>query len=67
MFGYVVMPEHVHLLISEPEENLLGRAMQILKTRVAISARRLEDGLQGIRPCGKTATLITMCETIVGL
>ena len=26
--GYVVMPEHVHLLVSEPRKGLLARAVQ---------------------------------------
>ena len=29
--GYVVMPEHVHLLISEPERSELARVIQMLK------------------------------------
>ena len=29
--GYVVMPEHVHLLISEPERSTLSVALQMLK------------------------------------
>src|SRR5579864_4542548 len=29
--GYVVMPEHVHLLISEPERSKLSVAIQMLK------------------------------------
>jgi len=29
--GYVVMPEHVHLLISEPERGELSLVMQMLK------------------------------------
>ena len=29
--GYVVMPEHVHLLISEPERKSLSVAIQMLK------------------------------------
>jgi REP element-mobilizing transposase RayT len=32
--GYVVMPEHVHLLVSEPERDTLARAMQSLKQSV---------------------------------
>jgi putative transposase len=35
LYGYVVMPEHVHLLISEPEVELLGTAIQALKISVA--------------------------------
>ncbi|MDR3736721.1 MAG: transposase [Acidobacteriaceae bacterium] len=33
--GYVVMPEHVHLLISEPEKTILSKALQALKLSVA--------------------------------
>jgi putative transposase len=37
--GYVVMPEHVHLLVSEPERTKLSTAMQMLKQLVS---RRLK-------------------------
>ena len=33
--GYVVMPEHVHLLISEPEVGSPSTVMQVLKQRTA--------------------------------
>lgn len=33
--GYVVMPEHVHLLVSEPERASLAVALQMLKQTVA--------------------------------
>ena len=33
--GYVVMPGHVHLLVSEPERSTLAKAMQSLKQGVA--------------------------------
>ena len=36
--GYVVMPEHVHLLISEPRRKKLSIAIQMLKQN---TARRL--------------------------
>jgi putative transposase len=39
--GYVIMPEHVHLLVSEPERKPLARALQALKQSVA---RRLIAG-----------------------
>ncbi len=39
--GYVIMPEHVHLLVSEPERVPLSRALQALKQSVA---RRLIGG-----------------------
>ena len=35
VYGYVVMPEHVHLLVSEPEGGTLSQAMQSLKQGVA--------------------------------
>jgi putative transposase len=31
VLGYVVMPEHVHLLVTEPERGTLARAIQMLK------------------------------------
>ncbi len=33
--GYVVMPEHVHLLVSEPEKGTLATALQAIKQSVA--------------------------------
>jgi putative transposase len=33
--GYVVMPEHVHLLLTEPERSSLAVALQMLKQNVA--------------------------------
>ena len=39
--GYVVMPEHVHLLISEPERGSLALSLQMLKQ---IVSRRLHIG-----------------------
>ena len=44
VYGYVVMPEHVHLLINEPERGNLAQAMQSLKQGVARRlALRAED------------------------
>ena len=40
VYGYVVMPEHVHLLLSEPADSKLAAAMQLLKTRVSVCARK---------------------------
>jgi putative transposase len=37
--GYVVMPEHVHLLISEPERSTLAVAIQMLKQITAHELR----------------------------
>ncbi|MFZ0913189.1 MAG: transposase [Candidatus Korobacteraceae bacterium] len=39
--GYVVMPEHVHLLISEPQRGTVASAVQAIKQSVA---RRLIGG-----------------------
>jgi putative transposase len=48
IFGYVVMPEHVHLLLSEPERSSLAVALQMLKQ---ISSRKLHKmGGQCFRP-----------------
>jgi len=33
--GYVVMPEHVHLLVSEPERGVLATSIQAMKQSVA--------------------------------
>ncbi|MGC2171937.1 MAG: transposase [Candidatus Sulfotelmatobacter sp.] len=42
--GYVVMPEHVHLLVSEPERAKLSLALQMLKQNVARELREPEGG-----------------------
>ena len=36
--GYVVMPEHFHLLVTEPRLAKLSLAMQVLKQRVSLRA-----------------------------
>jgi putative transposase len=35
VYGFVVMPEHVHLLVSEPEKGRLAQALQSLKQSIA--------------------------------
>src|ERR1035437_8876170 len=35
VLGYVVMPEHVHLLVSEPERGMLADALKSLKQGVS--------------------------------
>jgi len=49
--GYVVMPEHVHLLLSEPQEKNLSVVMQALKLgfarRVLAGQRRRRNPSQG--------------------
>jgi putative transposase len=43
VYGYVIMPEHVHLLLSEPEQDTLAEALQSLKQGVS---RRLLGGAE---------------------
>jgi putative transposase len=38
--GYVVMPEHVHLLLGEPVGTTVPEVMQLLKQRVSHAARQ---------------------------
>jgi putative transposase len=40
LVGYVVMPEHVHLLISEPSKGTPSTVVQVLKQRVSRRLRR---------------------------
>ena len=35
LIGYVVMPEHVHLLVSEPKKGTPSKVLQVLKQRVS--------------------------------
>jgi putative transposase len=36
IYGYVVMPEHIHLLASEPKRAILAKVIQALKLSVAV-------------------------------
>ena len=40
LIGYVVMPEHVHLLISEPQQGTPSTVLQKLKLGVARKRRK---------------------------
>jgi putative transposase len=40
LIGYVVMPEHVHLLVSEPKKGTPSNALQKLKQRVSRKMHR---------------------------
>jgi putative transposase len=40
LLGYVVMPNHIHLLISEPAKGTPSSVMQVLKKRVSRRLRR---------------------------
>jgi putative transposase len=39
LVGYVLMPEHVHLLVSEPKRGTPSKVMQVLKQRVSRAMR----------------------------
>lgn len=47
VFGYVVMPEHVHLLIGEPACLTPSRVLQVLKQRVSRELRGKPRGTVG--------------------
>jgi putative transposase len=40
LVGYVVMPDHIHLLLGEPPAGSLSTVMQVLKQRVSRNLRR---------------------------
>jgi len=40
LIGYVVMPEHVHLLVSEPPKGNPSKVLQVLKQKVSAALRR---------------------------
>jgi putative transposase len=40
LVGYVVMPDHVHLLMSEPKKGTPSLVVQVLKQRVSRAMRR---------------------------
>jgi len=39
LVGYVVMPEHVHLLVSEPKKSTPSKVLQVLKQKVSRALR----------------------------
>ena len=39
IFGYVVMPEHVHLLVTEPKRAVLSKVIQAHKLSVSVQSR----------------------------
>lgn len=46
LVGYVVMPEHVHLLLSEPEKGDPSKVLQVLKQRVSRALRKRKTALK---------------------
>ena len=59
MIGFVVMPEHVHLLLSEPAKKDPSKILQVLKQKVAralLKKRRRESSAQLSLPFGGSQT-----------
>ena len=46
IYGYVIMPEHVHLLVSEPDQGTIADAMHFLKLSFA---KRLKATVPQVR------------------
>ena len=73
VYGYVVMPEHVHLLINEPERGCLAQVLQSLKQSVARTlALRANKSLSGRRvittsTCGASASLSRVSATSIAI
>src|SRR5882762_3429032 len=40
LIGYVVMPEHIHLLLSEPKQGNPSKVLQVLKQKVSRALRK---------------------------
>jgi len=49
LVGYVVMPDHVHLLISEPERGTPSTVVQVLKQRVSRLMRQRRRKRSGVQ------------------
>ena len=51
LIGYVVMPEHIHLLISEPNVGNPSTVMQVLKQRVSRAMHRRRRRARSEQKC----------------
>lgn len=47
LWGFVVMPEHIHLLMSEPETGDPSAVMKVIKQRVSRALRRTNKRMPG--------------------
>jgi len=70
--GYVIMPEHVHLLVSEPERATLAAALQALKQSVSrrLIGRReqfLEGRLLRLQTCGARVSASRSCGIYIAI
>jgi len=64
IYGYVVMPEHVHLLVSEPEDGTLADAMHYLKLSFSKRVRSLTGAQVSVQT--KDANPSTSSEQALG-
>lgn len=64
LMGYVVMPEHVHLLISEPEHGTPSTFMQVVKQRFARRVLRRKRASSAQLKLWGGATTARMAETV---
>src|SRR5579863_2052358 len=55
VYGYVVMPEHVHLLMNEPEHSTLAQALKSLKQGIA-----RQFALRAEEPFGRSGITTSM-------
>lgn len=63
VYGYVVMPEHVHLLLSEPEQGSLADAIHYLKLSFA---KRLRNSVgTPAQPSRGAFVKLLLAETIL--
>jgi putative transposase len=58
VLGYVVMPEHFHLLVTEPEVQNLSVVMKVVKERFT---RLLHGGGMRTNPIWQSASTTSMC------
>ena len=65
--GYVVMPEHVHLLVAEPEKAALSLAVQILKQRFRGRERRSMSGSRATTTSMSGRGGGSSCGTCIGI
>ena len=61
VYGYVVMPEHVHLLLSEPDHGTLAEAMHYLKLSFAKRVRSAQVSVQK-----RDANALTISAQVLG-
>jgi putative transposase len=67
VYGFVVMPEHVHLLISEPDGSSLASAVQSLKLAMAKRAPAVSQSALAARRSGREDITITISATTSNL